>query len=340
MASGAFICGIKGAQLTADERVFLAETQPWGIILFARNLIDADQIRGLTSSLRTLLGDDLPVLVDQEGGRVQRIGPPLAPAYPPARVFGDLYAVDPQKAIEAARLGATLIASDLRDLGIDVDCLPLLDVPAPGADPIIGDRAFSTETEAVIALGRAQVEGLLSAGVLPVMKHLPGHGRAPADSHKALPVVDAGRDELEHSDFVPFRALAGQIPLAMTAHVLFTSLDQHRPATCSPDVIEPIIRRSIGFQGALMSDDLAMSALSGTPGERAGQAIEAGCDLALYCEPDLSSMQDVAARSGTLSGAAEARCASALAWPRDIAPSPPEDGLTHLRTLLNLSRAA
>lgn len=340
MGVGAFICGLSGARITSDERAFLAESRPWGVILFTRNVVDADQLRRLAGDLRALLGEELPILVDQEGGRVQRIGPPLAPPYPPARAFGELYAVDPAKAVEAARLGASLIGSDLRGLGIDVDCLPLLDMPAAGADPIIGDRAFSSDPQAVIELGRAQIDGLLASGVLPVMKHLPGHGRAPTDSHKALPVVDAGREEMDHSDFVPFRALAGEVPLAMTAHVLFARLDQHHPATWSRDIIESVIRRSMGFQGALMSDDLAMAALEGSPGERARRALDAGCDLALYCEPDLTAMQEVATQAGELSGAALTRCGTALAWPRSAPMRRPDDGLARLHSLLKLSRAA
>ncbi len=308
--TAACILGCAGPQLSGEESAFFRAVQPWGFILFKRNVESPDQVRALTEALRACVDrPDAPVLVDQEGGRVQRLGPPHWPAYPPGRAYGQLA---PPLQRDMARLGARLMAHDLAGVGIDVDCLPVLDVPAAGAHDVIGDRAYDASPEGVASLGRAAAEGLLAGGVLPVLKHMPGHGRAGADSHKALPVVEASLAELDISDFAPFRLLS-DMPMAMTAHVVYTAVDRTRPATLSPRVIDEIIRGAIGFQGLLMSDDLSMKALSGDLESLTREALEAGCDLVLHCNGDDMEMRAVAAGSRPLDGQAALRAATALA---------------------------
>ncbi len=306
----AAIYGCEGHSLTDAEKRFFREADPWGFIVFARNIDDPDQLRALVSEFRETVGWNAPVLIDQEGGRVARLKPPHWRKFPPARVYGDLYARDRDAGIEACRLGAFLIASELADLGIDVDCLPLADVPQPGAHDIIGDRAYGETPETVIALGRACADGLSQAGVLSVLKHIPGHGRAGVDSHEALPIVDAPIESLRAVDFEPFRALA-DLPLGMTAHVVYEALDDARPATTSPDVIA-MIRREIGFDGLLMTDDLSMKALGGPMGTRVTESFAAGCDLALHCNGDMAEMEAVAAEAPELAGDALRRSEMAL----------------------------
>jgi beta-N-acetylhexosaminidase len=308
--SRAFIIGVSGLELTAAEREFLRGADPWGLILFKRNIDTPAQVGALTRDFRDALGRDAPILVDQEGGRVQRLGPPHWPVYPPGIAYGRLYDRDPAAGLAAARLGARLIAADLAALGIDVDCLPLADVPVEGADAVIGDRAYGTDPAKVAAIAGAVGEGLLAGGVLPVLKHIPGHGRATADSHHRLPVVDIDRATLEATDFQAFRPLAG-LPLAMTAHVVYSAIDS-APATTSAIMIGEVIRDSIGFTGALMSDDISMGALSGTIAERTRAAFAAGCDLALHCNGNLDEMRMVAAETPVLNGAPGRRAADAL----------------------------
>ncbi|MQT14445.1 beta-N-acetylhexosaminidase [Segnochrobactrum spirostomi] len=316
----AFITGFAGTALTADERAFLRDEQPWGAILFLRNCRDPGEIRDLVAAFRECLGrPDAPVLIDQEGGRVQRLKPPLWRRYPAGRTYGALHARDPEAGRLAARLVARLMADDLHALGINVDCLPVLDVPVPGVHDVIGDRAYAEDPETVIALGRAAAEGLLDGGVLPVMKHIPGHGRTEVDSHLALPVVRASRAELEAVDFRPFAALA-DLPVAMTAHMVFEAIDPTAPATCSAMMIGDIVRGAIGFQGLLLSDDLSMQALEGSLGHRAARALAAGCDIALHCNGKIDEMREVAAASPPLEGEAARRAAAALGHLR--APSP------------------
>jgi beta-N-acetylhexosaminidase len=317
MAVRAFITGLAGPVVSADEQAFLREAEPWGAILFRRNVQSPQQLRDLTRQIRDILGRDAPILVDQEGGRVQRLGPPHWPSYPPGALYGAIYDRDKEQGLAAAKLGAGLIAADLRDAGIDVDCLPLADLPVDGADPVIGDRAYGTEPAKVAALARAVAEGLLAGGVLPVLKHLPGHGRAGADSHLKLPVVETGRATLERTDFAPFRALA-DLPLGMTAHVVFSAIDPVAPATTSAIMVGEVIRRFIGFSGLLMSDDVSMGALSGSLAERTRASLQAGCDMVLHCNGDLPEMKDVAAASPLLDGLAAERAAAALA--RRLAP--------------------
>jgi beta-N-acetylhexosaminidase len=312
MVARAFITDVTGPALTAAERAFLRAAEPWGIILFARNIETPDQVRRLTGEFRAAVGRDAPVLVDQEGGSVQRLGPPHWPRYPAGARYGALYRRDPAAGLQAARLGGRLIAADLLPLGIDVDCLPLADVPVRGADPVIGDRAYGDRPGQVAALAGAMADGLMAGGVLPVLKHLPGHGRAPADSHRRLPVVDADPATLEATDFAAFRPLAG-LPLGMTAHVVFSAYDVLAPATTSVTMVQ-VIRNSIGFGGLLMSDDVAMGALDGPLGGRALAALAAGCDMILHCSGgSLAEREEVAAAVPPLAGEALRRADAALA---------------------------
>jgi beta-N-acetylhexosaminidase len=313
MTTRAFIAGISGLTLTADERGFMRAERPWGFILFKRNIETPTQVTALVAELRKSVdGPDAPVLIDQEGGRVQRLGPPHWPVYPPGAVFGTLYDIDRKLGVAAARLSARLIAADLFDLGVTVDCLPLADVPVAGADAVIGNRAYGTEPGKVAAIARAVTEGLEQGGVLPVLKHIPGHGRATADTHFRLPVVDTLRTELERTDFAAFQPLA-DLPMAMTAHVVFTALDPAQPATTSATIIEQVIRGSIGFQGLLMSDDVSMNALAGSIAERTRAIVSAGCDMVLHCNGKLDEMREVAREAPVLSGKALARANRALA---------------------------
>src|SRR6478735_3743789 len=309
----AFITGVSGPELTAAEREFIRAERPWGFILFKRNIETPTQVISLVQELREAIGDPAaPMLVAQEGGRVQRLGPPHWPVYPAGAVFGVLYDVDPALGLAAARLSARLIAADLWELGITVDCLPLADVPVPGADAVIGNRAYGTRADKVAAIGRAVTEGLEQGGILPVLKHIPGHGRATADTHFRLPVVDTPKAELERTDFAAFRPLA-DLPMAMTAHVVFSALDPAQPATTSATIIGEVIRGVIGFQGLLMSDDVSMNALAGSIAERTRALLAAGCDMVLHCNGKLDEMREVARQTPKLSGRALERAEKALA---------------------------
>jgi beta-N-acetylhexosaminidase len=309
----AFITGVEGLTLNASERGFLRDADPWGAILFRRNIETPEQVRRLVGEIRGALGrTDAPVLIDQEGGRVQRLAPPHWIAYPPGAAYSTLFDTDRALGLEAARLGARLIAADLMDLGITVDCLPLADVPVEGADAIIGDRAYGTAPDKVAAIGEAVARGLLDGGVLPVLKHIPGHGRANADSHAQLPVVAIDRQTLEASDFAAFRPLCW-IPLGMTAHVVYAAIDPVEPATTSGKVVGEVIRGFIGFDGLLMSDDLSMGALSGSIAARTRASLAAGCDLVLHCNGHFDEMGEVASEAPLLTGEAARRAAAALA---------------------------
>ncbi len=312
MPARAFITGLAGLTLSADERAFLREARPWGLIIFKRNVSTPNQVSELTRAFRDTVGWEAPVLVDQEGGRVQRLAPPHWPAYPPGARYGALYDREPAAGLAAARLAGHLIASDLAGIGIDVDCLPLADVPVAEGDAVIGDRAYGAEPGKVAAIAGAIAQGLQAGGVLPVLKHLPGHGRAKADSHHRLPVVDTDRATLEATDFAAFRPLAG-LPLGMTAHVVFSAIDPVAPATTSVTMVREVIRGFIGFQGLLMSDDISMGALSGTLAERSRAALAAGCDIVLHCNGDFAEMSAVAGSVPELAGEAAARADKALA---------------------------
>ena len=313
MNASAAILGCSGPALTSAERAFFTESRPWGFILFARNIVSPDQVRALTAALRDTVGRaDAPILIDQEGGRVQRLGLPHWRRYPPGRAYGALAANDPLLRREITRLGARLMAADLAALGINVDCAPVLDVPSPDGHPIIGDRAYGDTADEVAMLGRAAAEGLIAGGVLPVLKHMPGHGRARVDSHKDLPVVEATWDELDASDFAPFRVLS-DMPMAMTAHVIYADVDRKRPATMSRKVMRRVIREAIGFDGLVMSDDLGMRALEGGLSERAEAALAAGCDVVLHCSGEMAEMAEVISAVRPLKGPAKRRAAAAMA---------------------------
>ena len=311
----AAIYGFEGTALTRDERSFFRDADPAGFILFRRNIENAAQLLALTDSLRALSGrDDVPILVDQEGGRVARMRPPEWPAFPAAEKFSDLYRLAPSSAIEAARSNARALGLMLRSVGINVDALPLLDVRQPGASDIIGDRALGSEPMQVAALGRAVLDGLHSAGVIGIVKHIPGHGRALVDSHHELPIVTASDEELQ-SDLEPFERLASA-PMGMMAHVVYTAWDDERPASQSPTVIRDIVRERIGFDGFLMSDDSNMNALSGSPAERAARCVAAGCDVALPCNGVLSDNIAIARALSELSIEGAERLARAMAGTR------------------------
>ncbi len=310
--SSAAILGCAGTTLTAEEVAFFRDVKPWGFILFKRNIADPEQVRALTAALRATVGrDDAPILIDQEGGRVARLQPPHWRIYPPGRAYGELVANDPLTAREITRLGSRLIAHDLRSIGINVDCVPVLDVPDPQGHEIIGDRAYGDTPEQVATLGRAAAEGLLAGGVLPIIKHIPGHGRALSDSHLELPVVKAKLLELDIRDFAPFRVLS-DMPMAMTAHVVYSAIDRNRPATTSKKVIKKIIRESIGFDGLLMSDDLSMKALSGDFKQRAKDSLSAGCDVVLHCNGDMAEMKAVMSGVGRLGKEARRRAQAVM----------------------------
>ena len=331
----AFICGCKSLSLDAQERALIALHQPWGLILFKRNIDSPEQVAALTASFREIVGrEDALVLIDQEGGRVQRMGPPHWPAYPAAARFGEM-AGDHAERFDAAILNARIMAADLAAVGINVNCTPVLDVPAPGSHNIVGDRAYGTDPRVVAGFGLAVCEGMLRQGVLPVIKHIPGHGRAKADSHLELPRVSASRKELEETDFNPFKLLF-DTPLAMTAHVVYEAIDPDRPATTSPLVVEKIIRGYIGFRGLLMSDDLSMKALSGDFGDRARAVFAAGVDIALHCNGDWAETEPVAMAAPVLKGKSLKRAQRALKFVKG--PAQPLD-LVDARARLHLMLA-
>jgi beta-N-acetylhexosaminidase len=330
----AFITGVAGPELSAAEREFIRTERPWGFILFKRNIDTPAQVTHLVRELRDAGGNpEAPVLIDQEGGRVQRLGPPNWPVYPAGAVFSALYDIDPKLGLEAGRLSARLIADDLIRLGITVDCLPLADVPVDGADAVIGNRAYGTEPAKVAAIARAVTEGLQQGGVLPVLKHIPGHGRATADTHFKLPEVDTAEKELERTDFAAFQPLA-DLPMAMTAHVVFSALDPAHPATTSATIIRQVIRGVIGFQGLLMSDDVSMNALAGSIAERTRAIIAAGCDMVLHCNGKLEEMRDVARETPELSGKALERAKQAMASRQPPQPFDRQAALARLDVLI------
>jgi beta-N-acetylhexosaminidase len=334
MTSRAFITGVSGPELTNAERDFIRTERPWGFILFKRNIETPDQVSALVRELRRSIDNpDAPVLIDQEGGRVQRLGPPHWRVYPPGAVFSALFDVDPKFGLAAARLSSRLIAADLNELGVTVDCLPLADVPVAGADAVIGNRAYGTEPGKVAAIAWAVTEGLEQGGVLPVLKHIPGHGRAKADSHFRLPTVDTAKSELERTDFAAFKPLA-DLPMAMTAHVVFSALDPAHPATTSATIIGEVIRGTIGFQGLLMSDDVSMNALAGSIAERTRAIVSAGCDMVLHCNGKLEEMREVARETPELTGEALKRAERALASRKPPQPFDRRTARVELDTLM------
>ncbi len=309
----AAILGCQGTTLSKEEIAFFRDVRPWGFIVFKRNIESPDQLRALTAALRETIDDDrAPILIDQEGGRVQRMGPPHWPKYPPGRAYGTLPTNDPLVRREVARLGARLIAHDLVSVGINVDCAPVLDVPAPDGHEIIGDRAYGQSVEEVATLGRAMAEGFIAGGVLPVFKHCPGHGRAVSDSHLELPVVETPYAELDARDFAPFKVMS-DMPMAMSAHVVYAAIDAKRPGTTSKTVIRKVVRGAIGFDGLLMTDDLSMKALKGDFRTRAKAALAAGCDMILHCNGDMDEMKAVVDGCKPLKGQARRRAQAAMA---------------------------
>jgi beta-N-acetylhexosaminidase len=314
-----FITALAGTELAPDEAAVLREARPCGIILFARNVADPVQVRRLSEAARDAVGHDILVLIDQEGGRVRRLRPPHWRDIPCAAAYGRIYRDDPAAACRAARLAGQLTATELRAAGINTNCVPVLDVPSAGSHDIIGDRAYGAGPRQVAALGRAVADGHMAGGVLPVIKHVPGHGRATADSHQELPVVTAPRAELEAVDFAAFKACA-DLPAAMTAHVVYAAIDPHRPASTSPTVIADVVRGAIGFDGLLMSDDLGMQALSGSLAERTKAVLEAGCDVALVCSGALADTEAAAEVAPPLAGAALRRYERACATLKHCEP--------------------
>lgn len=306
MAMMAAIFGLSGLKLTAKERAFFKAAKPWGFILFARNVDTPDQVRALCDDLRSCVGRDAMIFTDQEGGRVRRFRPPHWPDYPAASALVNIHNANAKDELRACYLHHRLMADDLRAVGVTADCAPVLDIPVVGADPIISDRAFGRNPSQVIDMAHAAMAGLMSGGVAPVIKHIPGHGRATVDSHLELPRISTPLAELEQTDFVPFKALR-EAPMAMTAHAVFDCADDKAAVTVSPKALTSLIRENIGYDGLLMSDDLDMKALSGTLKSRTQKAFKAGCDIALQCSGNLAAMEEVASGAVNLSGASLAR---------------------------------
>lgn len=336
MTIRSFISGCATVALSLEETHFFKTTNPWGLILFKRNCESPDQIRNLTAQFRAAVGrKDAPVFIDQEGGRVQRLGPPSNHwrKYPAAAEYGKQYDRCPSLALHSARSIGRLMADDLTEIGITASCLPVLDVPQPGAHDVIGSRAYSMKPEQIMTLSRAHTVGLMEGGVLPVMKHIPGHGRAEVDSHHDLPVVKAPRVELERVDFLPFVAFA-DCPMAMTAHVIYEALDRDHPATLSRKIIKNVVRKLIGFDGLLITDDLSMKALKGTFTEKANMALGAGCDMLLHCSGVMSEMEEVAAAAAPLAGKSMRRAKQALKAKRKPLPYDKKQALNDLEAIL------
>jgi len=329
----AFISGCASHSLSTQELNFFERQRPWGLILFKRNCDSPKQIVDLIASFRRAVGrSDAPVFIDQEGGRVQRIGPPHWRTYPEARAFGKLYAINPSLALRSARSLGRLMAEELYDLGITSTCLPVLDAPQPGANDVIGNRAYDLRPERIAILARTHVAGLIEGGILPVMKHIPGHGRAMVDSHFALPVVEASRMDLENHDFLPFTAFA-DCPMAMTAHVVYKAIDPDQPATLSRKMVRNVIRKMIGFNGLLMTDDLSMKALSGTMKQKAELAYDAGCDILLHCNGVMAEMEDVAANALEFNAKIARRAKAALRLRRKPQPFDQKQALRELEAV-------
>ena len=338
MTIRSFISGCAALALSQDEVKFFQKADPWGLILFKRNCESPEQIRNLTAQFRSAVGrKDAPVFIDQEGGRVQRLGPPSNywRKYPAAMEYGKQYDRCPTLAIRTARSVGRLMADDLTEIGITSSCLPVLDVPQPGAHEVIGSRAYSMRADHIMTLARAHVVGLMEGGILPVMKHIPGHGRAEVDSHHNLPIVKAPRTDLERVDFLPFVAFA-DCPMAMTAHVIYEALDKDYPATLSRKIIKNVVRKLIGFEGLLITDDLSMKALRGTLAEKADMALAAGCDMLLHCNGMMSQMEEVAEAAVPLAGKAMRRAKQALRAKRKPLPYDKKRALNELEAILSV----
>jgi beta-N-acetylhexosaminidase len=335
----AVIYGLGGSELTQNEKNFFEDVDPYGFIVFQRNVDTPEKLQRLTEDLRSISGRaDLPILVDQEGGRVARMCEPHWRKAPAPTAFGELYTVNPEAALEAVELNSRLFACEQYIAGINVNCLPMLDVRTPTSnEAVIGDRAYSDDVAAIIALGRAAANGSLRGGVLPVIKHMPGHGRAVVDSHEDVPIVDATIAQLESIDFAPFRALA-DLPLGMTGHLIYPEIAGDEVSTLSRTIIQDVIRSKspgrIGFDGLLMTDDLSMGALKIDYASRARGALSAGCDIVLHCNGDSSEMEAVASEIPELSGKSLERAQSALNWLREPNDFDPTEGRNRLQTLM------
>ncbi len=331
----AAIYDCEGPRLNDEERAFFKDVDPWGFIVFARHCSSTDELRAHCDELRNCVERaDAPILIDQEGGRVARMAPPTYARHPAPAVFGDLWRLDPEKAREAARLNAYLLGRMVSDCGANVNCVPMLDVPQPDADPtVIGDRAYAKHPDVIAALGAEVIEGTYAGGALPILKHIPGHGRALCDSHHALPVVSASKTDLSEIDFAPFRAL-NDTPMAMTAHVLYEAFDATHCATLSPTIIENVIRQDIGFDGLLMSDDLKMKALGGTIENRTRDSFAAGCDIALCCNFSMDEKKQSIRGAQDLSGKSAARAAAAIAAQRVVERGDTAEGYKRLAALI------
>ncbi|MFT6661947.1 MAG: beta-N-acetylhexosaminidase [Maricaulis maris] len=334
MTIASVIYGLAGTKLSPDEKAFFRDIDPWGFILFARNIEGINQVSRLTLELRDCVGRDAPILIDQEGGRVARLRPPTWRAAPAAQRFADLWKIDEELAIEATRINHRLLAHELRTIGVDVDCAPVADLRIEGADAIIGDRAFGTTPEPVIHLGRAAMDGLMAGGVAPIIKHIPGHGRARADSHLELPVVPEEHGLLSETDFAPFKGL-NDAPMAMTAHIVYSDIDRDLPATQSADMVGKVVRGEIGFDGLLMTDDLSMKALTGTFRERGELSLKAGCDMLLHCNGQMSEMIGVAEGTTALTGRALERAEAAERIRDVIEDFDPDDAESRLNDCLD-----
>jgi beta-N-acetylhexosaminidase len=337
MSVTAFVTGCASVSLSAEETHFFSKAKPWGLILFKRNCEAPEQIKALTAQFRAAVcRKDAPVFIDQEGGRVQRLGPPNHGwrNYPSAAEFGKLYNSCAMLAFRTVRNSGRLMAEELYDIGITSSCLPVLDIPQAGSHDVIGNRAYALVSEQVIALARLHTAGLMEGGILPVMKHIPGHGRSTVDSHHDLPIVTTNRAELERVDFAPFAAFA-DCPMAMTAHVIYSALDASNPATLSRKIIREVIRKTINFTGLLMTDDLSMKALGGSFAEKAQRALSAGCDVLLHCSGNLAEMEEVAAYAGALEGKALRRAKQALKARRKPLPYDKKAALKDLELILS-----
>jgi beta-N-acetylhexosaminidase len=336
----AFISGCSGYSLTSEEKKFFRERQPWGLILFARNCQSRKQLLDLTNDFRDCVGrKDAPVLVDQEGGRVQRLSPATGPwrKYPAPATYERYYNEYPLHALRVVRSVGRLMAVDLDEVGINVNCVPVLDVPVKDAHRIVGDRAYGSSPETINVIARQHVAGFMQGGILPVMKHAPGHGRAMVDSHTELPRVDASRAALEIADFRTFAAFA-DCPMAMTAHVIYTAIDEKAPATLSRIVIRNLLRKQLGFNGLLMTDDLSMKALSGSFDSRVKAALHAGCDVMLHCNGDLNEAQEIADAAGPLAGKSMARAKAALRQRQKPLPFEEKDAMADYETIMEFSQ--
>ena len=330
----AIVFDTEGPRLNADEKAFFRDADPWGFIVFARHCASADELRAHCAELREAVGRDAPIMIDQEGGRVTRMKPPVYPAHPAPALFGELYRLDPKKAVAASRLNGWLLGQLVSSCGVNINCIPMLDVPQPDADPtVIGDRAYAKHPGIIVELARAASEGLQAGGAFPVIKHMPGHGRALCDSHHELPRVDARKEDLVAVDFAPFKDMRNA-KMGMTAHVVYDALDAELPGTLSPIIVDGVIRGEIGFDGLLFTDDLKMKALGGPMDERVRGSLGAGCDIALCCNFDMAEKQAAMTGARLLEGRAAERAAAAISAPMPIEDGDIEDGYGRLSELL------